>query len=205
MNSASLYYYIALNGETEGPVKYADLQSYLKSGQIKPTTLICKVGDAAWAPFLPDARHEGLPPNESPVREISQTERLSLPGGVVVALWIIVLGVLLNTAVSVFLYLSAQPTFSAVLSLSASSAQLKTWEYRVVEYPASAANDRSTRSINLNEQALQSAGRDGWEIVGQWLEHETVYPNFGKDEYVTGIQPNFRPSKLVVLMKRPSN
>lgn len=44
----------------------------------------------------------------------------------------------------------------------------------------------------------------GWEMVGSHLEMETAFPNFGKDDFVNGLQPNIRPQSLTLLFKRPA-
>jgi hypothetical protein len=56
-------------------------------------------------------------------------------------------------------------------------------------------------SITPSEKELSKLGDAGWEVVGTYLEMETAYPNFGKAEYVTGLQPNVRPQRLVMIMR----
>lgn len=41
-----------------------------------------------------------------------------------------------------------------------------------------------------------------WELVGTVTEIETVHPNFGKEDYVTGIQPNTRTSGTILIFRR---
>jgi len=41
------------------------------------------------------------------------------------------------------------------------------------------------------------------ELVDSYLEMETVHPNFGDSRYVTGLQPNVRPQRLVLIFERP--
>ena len=53
------------------------------------------------------------------------------------------------------------------------------------------------------DQQLSAAGLEGWEVVSVALEMETAWPNFGKDDYVTGLQPNMRPQSLLVILRRP--
>jgi hypothetical protein len=184
MNSTSLYYYIASNGETAGPVPYADLQSYLKSGLIKPTTPICKVGDAAWAPFLLGVEDGGI--SASHIATDRSSIQMVIPSWMKFVLWALLAGVFLNF----------------LLPIATNALQKNEWEYRVIHFPAESAEDLSSRSVNIDITDLQAAGKNGWEIVGQWVEHETVFPNFGRNEYVTGLQPNFRTSKLSILLKR---
>ena len=82
------------------------------------------------------------------------------------------------------------------------------WEYKVV--PITAASSSLTGSAALkgttltpSEEHLQALGKEGWELATSYLEMETVWPNFGNDKYVTGLQPNVRPQRLVLVFKRP--
>jgi outer membrane PBP1 activator LpoA protein len=59
-------------------------------------------------------------------------------------------------------------------------------------------------SVQVDEKQLQVMGADGWELVNAFLEMETAFPNFGSSEYVTGLQPNVRPQRAVLLFKRPA-
>ena len=85
------------------------------------------------------------------------------------------------------------------------------WEYQTIELTAK----ESDTAFSDNEKALSyktipdisskisEMGQERWELVSSYLENETAYPNFGNNEYVTGIQPNVRPQKLVLIFKRP--
>jgi hypothetical protein len=57
-------------------------------------------------------------------------------------------------------------------------------------------------AIDIDEAKLAQMGAAGWELVGTILENETVYPNFGDSQYVTGLQPNMRPQRALLLFKR---
>lgn len=46
-------------------------------------------------------------------------------------------------------------------------------------------------------------GRQGWDLVSCFLEMETARPNYGNQDYHAGIKPNVRPSRAVLLFKRP--
>ncbi len=83
------------------------------------------------------------------------------------------------------------------------------WEYTTHSVSASAtsyrgiSNSESTAIGSLEtDESIKKLGKDGWELVNSFLEHETVHPNFGNSEYVTGLQPNVRPSRLVLIFKR---
>lgn len=81
------------------------------------------------------------------------------------------------------------------------------YEYKVKNF-LTESNDRTGEgaikysTVQIDEAELASMGRDGWELVGTLLEMETAYPNFGKSEYVTGLQPNVRPQGAVLFFKR---
>jgi flagellar FliL protein len=97
---------------------------------------------------------------------------------------------------------------------------MQKWEYKTIEI--SAQTDEYMRNIdpvkyliysdafekiaykmvpnftpNLNELGMQ-----GWELVSTFIELETTHPNYGDDDYVSGLQPNVRPNKLVCIFKR---
>lgn len=57
-------------------------------------------------------------------------------------------------------------------------------------------------AITPSDTELSALGAEGWEIVGSYLELETAYPNFGDSKYVTGLQPNIRPQRAVILLRR---
>jgi hypothetical protein len=81
------------------------------------------------------------------------------------------------------------------------------WEYKVVSVMAE-GHDRTGEgsmryaSVKPGEKELGKLGGEGWELVSSYLEMETSYPNFGKEAYVTGIQPNVRPQRAVLLFRR---
>ncbi|MEN3335655.1 MAG: hypothetical protein V7641_5020 [Blastocatellia bacterium] len=81
------------------------------------------------------------------------------------------------------------------------------FEYTFLQY-GSESNDRTGTgamkfaTIQIDESRIAAMSDEGWEMVSSWLEMETAYPNFGKEEYVTGLQPNIRPQRAVLLFKR---
>lgn len=83
------------------------------------------------------------------------------------------------------------------------------WEYKTIKFYADTSNDRTGASalkyntITVSEAQLNKLGEDGWELVSSDMEMETAYPNFGNNDYVTGIQPNVRPQCLTMVFKRP--
>ena len=79
------------------------------------------------------------------------------------------------------------------------------WEYKtlVVSSKAEAApSDTEPRTIALKDEQLNSLGEEGWELVGCWAETESVFPNFGREDYHTGIKNNTRTSKVALVFKR---
>jgi Domain of unknown function (DUF4177) len=80
------------------------------------------------------------------------------------------------------------------------------YEYKVVVLQASnlsrtGEDAMKASSVNVDEKELSKLGSQGWELVGSFLENETAYPNFGDDKYVTGLQTNVRPQRLVLLLR----
>lgn len=80
------------------------------------------------------------------------------------------------------------------------------YEYKVIKIAA----DKKSRtgeealaatSANIDEKELANLGSQGWEVVTTYLETETSYPNFGDSKYVTGLQTNVRPQRLVVILR----
>jgi hypothetical protein len=81
------------------------------------------------------------------------------------------------------------------------------YEYKVVSYatdaPSRTGDDAMKyASVTPDESALTSLGSAGWEVVASYLEVETAFPNFGRSDYVTGLQPNVRPQRLVIILRR---
>jgi hypothetical protein len=81
------------------------------------------------------------------------------------------------------------------------------YEYKVISF-LTESNDRTGdgalkfASVKIDEAQIASMGVEGWDLVDSFLEMETAYPNFGKSEYVTGLQPNIRPQRVVLIFKR---
>ncbi|MFN4066267.1 MAG: DUF4177 domain-containing protein [Thermosynechococcus sp.] len=82
------------------------------------------------------------------------------------------------------------------------------WEYKTVYVRAETVSyvypKLSTKEVSLIEleSEVEKLGKQGWELVDSFVEDETVHPNFGNEEYVTGLQPNVRPNRVVLLFKR---
>lgn len=81
------------------------------------------------------------------------------------------------------------------------------WEYKVVTVQAegherSGAEAAKNSSVTPSEEMLNKLGNEGWELSTSYLEMETAWYNFGKGEYVIGLQPNIRPQRVVLIFKR---
>lgn len=96
------------------------------------------------------------------------------------------------------------------------SPALVKWDYNKISFPAanpkypSLGNPGRNESdgmvattVVLDEEELDRLGKEGWELVASYLEIQTAFPNFGKEEYVTGLRENIRPQLLVCIFKRP--
>lgn len=82
------------------------------------------------------------------------------------------------------------------------------WEYKVVYLEATESgvymqDELNPSKIELTEDMINTYGLEGWELVDTYLEMETVHPNYGNEDYVTGLQPNIRPQRLVLMFKKP--
>ena len=78
------------------------------------------------------------------------------------------------------------------------------WEYKVVKVAGQESTNYNPRSYNDPTGQLNSLGQEGWELVTSYTEVETVHPNFGNAEYVTGLQPKTRTAVVNFVYKRPA-
>jgi len=79
------------------------------------------------------------------------------------------------------------------------------WEYKVVSVKGTdegSMADFQSHKLEVSEESLNPLGEDGWELVGIYEKTETVHPNFGNDQYVSGIQPNVRTAEVNFVFKR---
>ena len=84
----------------------------------------------------------------------------------------------------------------------------KKWEYKVLTvsnegFDRSGSEAMKATKVSPTESELNGLGAEGWELVASYLELETSHPNFGNETYVTGLQPNIRPQRAILLFKRP--
>lgn len=79
------------------------------------------------------------------------------------------------------------------------------WEYKIVRVPGQESEKMADFSpVVFNDQTtmLNKMGEEGWELIDTYTETNTVHPNFGNSEYVTGIRENTRTSVLNFVFKR---
>jgi uncharacterized protein DUF4177 len=93
--------------------------------------------------------------------------------------------------------------FIGLLSLTLLSCSDK-WEYKMVSVKSKEKETSKFESnkFDINDEALNLFGKDGWELVGVFEKTETVHPNFGNDQYVSGLQPNVRTAEINFVFKR---
>ena len=95
---------------------------------------------------------------------------------------------------------------------NAQAAELRTvmlearYEYKVVAVASNASgrtgeDAMKAAMVTIDEKELTRLGNQGWEIVTSFIEVETAYPNFGDAKYVTGLQTNVRPQRLILILR----
>lgn len=200
-------YYIDDIGEVQGPVTPQELEALHRSGRINAATQVCEEGTENWRPYYQAAG--GSPPKiELPkkAQSVPKAEPKSIKAapekegfqGITRGQGtILIILLLIGIGAPFWVFLKPTPN----------------WEYQTVEIVAETSGTASILGENYEKLAyktipefstkLDSMGSQGWELVSGFLEHETSHPNFGKEDYVTGLQPNMRPQKLVLIFKRP--
>ncbi|HUN14920.1 MULTISPECIES: DUF4177 domain-containing protein [unclassified Alistipes] len=76
------------------------------------------------------------------------------------------------------------------------------WEYKIVKVEGTKSTDYHPRTYEITNDDLNIFGKDGWELVDVYVITETVHPNFGNSEYVTGIRENTRTQCINYVFKR---
>lgn len=79
------------------------------------------------------------------------------------------------------------------------------WEYKTLTVKGIKQETMSkfiTNKFDLSDETLNLYGKDGWELINIYEKLETVHPNFGNDNYVSGLQPNVRTSEINFVFKR---
>lgn len=79
------------------------------------------------------------------------------------------------------------------------------WEYKVISIKGQDSETLAkyqAKNFDINEAYLNELGAEGWELVSVYEKIETVHPNFGNDDYVTGLQPNVRTTDVNFVFKK---
>ena len=78
------------------------------------------------------------------------------------------------------------------------------WEYKMVSVKSKGqeATKFESNEFDVTDESLNLFGKDGWELVDVFEKTETVHPNFGNDQYVSGLQPNVRTAEINFVFKR---
>jgi|ERR1035437_5454337 hypothetical protein len=92
----------------------------------------------------------------------------------------------------------------ALLGLGISSCTTK-WEYKIVSVKGveeGTTGKFQSNKFDVSDESLNLFGKDGWELVSVFEKTETVHPNYGNDQYVSGLQPNVRTAEINFVFKR---
>ena len=94
----------------------------------------------------------------------------------------------------------------ACLTLAACTSNQK-WEYKSITIKGIDESKFKPNQFNYDSimLVLNRMGNNGWEIVTSFPEIGTTHPNFGNEEYVTGLLPNVKTQNIFLLLKRPQS
>lgn len=76
------------------------------------------------------------------------------------------------------------------------------WEYKTVTVAGESNSEFVSNTFNVTDEDLNLFGAEGWELVDVYTLEQTVFPNFGNEEYVTGIRENTRTESINYVFKR---
>jgi len=200
------FYYVDSSGNVQGPLTVDQLRSLHRSGVVSATTQVCVDGKDEWQPlyeiqeFKPQqtkkshpvpekakTTFEGTPSSQHQMK--NQQEGVTRTQGK-----ILIVLILIGMGAPFLVFLKPTPK----------------WEYQTLQVFAETQDnifDENLKKLSYKtipdiSNKINSLGTSGWELVTVYLEHETAHPNFGKEDFVTGIQPNVRPQTLVCIFKR---
>ena len=95
----------------------------------------------------------------------------------------------------------------AILCFGCSKEERPAWEYKTISWLTTGPERIGKQalefsSIVVSDAELNMLGKEGWEVVGTFIECETAFPNFGDEGYHTGIKTNVRPQRVIIILKR---
>jgi hypothetical protein len=79
------------------------------------------------------------------------------------------------------------------------------WEYKHVTINGKEEDVLPTfksKKFEITDESLNLLGEEGWELVSVYDHLETEHPNYGNDQYVSGLQPNVRTAEIHYVFKR---
>lgn len=94
--------------------------------------------------------------------------------------------------------------FIALLACGLLSCTTK-WEYKIVSVKGkedAVTGKFQSNQFEVSDTSLNLFGKDGWELISVFEKTETVHPNFGNEQYVSGLQPNVRTAEINFVFKR---
>lgn len=82
----------------------------------------------------------------------------------------------------------------------------KEWEYKTIQVDGETSLNYYGREFESNDikptTAINKMASEGWELVTAYPIIETVYPNFGREDYHTGVKSNTRTKAVQYVFKR---
>ena len=197
-------YYIDKSGNVQGPLNLEELKTLHQSGVISLKTEVCEQGKTNWVPydkFTKSAqritREQKPESKQMPTtnKKDKSEKKSAFKNGVMTKFQGNLIIAILLVAIGAPFWGNLKP--------------IPKWEYATDKILADIPIENflnkkhSYKTIPEFSSRLSVRGQSGWELVDTFLEHETSHPNFGTNDYVTGLQPNIRPQRLVLIFKRP--
>jgi|GEM_PF-1128823 len=108
--------------------------------------------------------------------------------------------------IAFFAFVNRDSFFSPEVPLGTTNPGAVIWEYeswRIYNSNMLDSKETEDRWVKMDDERLNSYGKNGWELVTCYLEMETDLVNLGSYDTHTGIKSNVRPQAVVVIFKRP--
>jgi hypothetical protein len=196
-------YYLWIEGKESGPYDQTEVQQAIGDGTIAVKTLARTESGTEWKPLsqiLPQSRNaDPVATKSAASKSVASSKHEERTESQFIGGFTRSQGTCVIVLLCIGLILAGWKVLKPVPH----------WEYKKLVCLTDGLHDRtgigalSYSSIKLDESLLSVMGAEGWELTTSYLEMETAFPNFGKEEYVNGLQPNIRPQSLVLIFKRP--